>query len=39
MDDQVAGRIQVSERAQALLADALREDGQARYLRVRVGRG
>ncbi len=31
--------IEVSERARALLAEALAGDGRARYVRIRVGRG
>ena len=37
--DAVTDRITVSARARELLADALREDGRARFVRVRVGRG
>jgi hypothetical protein len=32
-------RISVGERAREILAEALREDGRARYVRIRVGRG
>jgi hypothetical protein len=32
-------RIAVSERAREVLAEAMRADGKARYVRVRVGRG
>ncbi len=39
MPEAVTERITVSARARELLADALREDGRARYVRVRVGRG
>jgi hypothetical protein len=39
MDAPDRERIAVSERARELLAEAIRVDGKARYVRVRVGRG
>ncbi len=31
--------VQVTDKARAALAEALRQDGDARYVRIRVGRG
>ena len=39
MDAEARERIAVSERAREVLAEAIRADGKARYVRVRVGRG